>query len=145
MAHRRRRGGVCVCEDLWSGHDPPELQSAGGAQVILAPNASPYHRGKQEGRAKLVSTVAARNGLPLIYANLVGGQDELVFDGGSLIVTGDGTTLHRAASFAEERVLLDVPLPARRAVTGPVRTVHTRPLPERRPCRRHGRPPDPAI
>lgn len=123
--------GICICEDLWSGDGPPEAQSAGGAQVLLAPNASPYHRGKHQGREHLATTVARRNGIPLVYANLVGGQDELVFDGGSLVVGADGDILYRAASFAEEQVVIDVPLARPRRVTGPVRTVHTRPLPDR--------------
>lgn len=120
--------GICICEDLWSGDGPPEQQSAGGAQVIFAPNASPYHRTKPQGRLELVRTVARRNGVPLVYLNLVGGQDELVFDGGSLVAGGDGKVLHRAAHLAEDRFCLDLPIAPPRAVTGPVSTVHTRPV-----------------
>jgi NAD+ synthase (glutamine-hydrolysing) len=130
--------GVSICEDLWSGDGPPEEQSAGGAQVLLVPNASPYHRGKPSGRLRLAASVARRNGVPVVYVNFVGGQDELVFDGGSIIVDADGILRHRAAAFAEERFVVDVPIAAARPVTGPLRTVHTRPL------RRRAAPASPA-
>jgi NAD+ synthase (glutamine-hydrolysing) len=120
--------GISICEDLWSGDGPPEAQSRGGARILLAGNASPYHRSKREGREHLASQVARRNGVPLVYVNLVGGQDDIVFDGASLVVDADGTLLHRAAAFAEDRAVLDVPLPPARPVTGPVHTVHTVPI-----------------
>lgn len=123
--------GVSICEDLWSGDGPPEAQSTAGARIIFAPNASPYYRGKPQGRLKLASTVAHRNGVPLIYVNLVGGQDSLVFDGGSLVIGADGELLYRAAAFREERFVVDVPVAAPRPVTAPVATVHTRPIAER--------------
>ena len=123
--------GVSICEDLWSGDGPPEAQAAGGAQVLLVPNASPYHRSKREGREHLGAQVAARNGTPLVYANLVGGQDDIVFDGSSLVFDGEGRLLYRAPAFVEDRAYVDVPLPAARDVTGPVSTVHAVPLPER--------------
>lgn len=126
--------GISICEDLWSGDGPPEAQSRGGARIILAPNASPWHRTKREGREHLAEQVARRNGVPLVYANLVGGQDDIVFDGSSLVVGADGELLYRAPSFTEDRAIVDVPLPARRQVTGPVRTVHTVPIPEREPA-----------
>src|SRR5688572_18285378 len=78
--------GIAICEDSWSGDGPPELQSAAGARILIVPNASPFHVEKPGGRLALVSAVAKRNGTPFIYVNSVGGQDELVFDGGSLIV-----------------------------------------------------------
>jgi NAD+ synthase (glutamine-hydrolysing) len=123
--------GVAICEDLWSGDGPPEAQARGGAQVLLVPNASPYHRSKREGREHLASQVAWRNGVPLVYANLVGGQDEIVFDGSSLVVDADGGLLYRAPAFVEHRAFVDVALPSRRPVTGPLRTVHTVPVAER--------------
>jgi NAD+ synthase (glutamine-hydrolysing) len=125
--------GISICEDLWSGDGPPEAQSRGGARILLALNASPYHRSKREGREHLASRVAVRNGVPLVYANMVGGQDDIVFDGASLVVGSDGTLLHRAAAFREDRAVLDVPLPPVRQVTGPVRTIHTVPIKVRRP------------
>lgn len=125
--------GVAICEDLWSGDGPPEAQSRGGARILFAPNASPYQRGKAEGRRELTRRVARRNGMPIVYANLVGGHDELVFDGGSLIVDAEGELCHRGASFDEDRLLVDVPLGPARPVAGDVTTVHTRPRPDRPP------------
>jgi NAD+ synthase (glutamine-hydrolysing) len=123
--------GIAICEDLWSGDGPPEAQARGGAQILLAPNASPYHRNKREGRERLASQVAWRNGIPLVYANFVGGQDDIVFDGSSLVVGADGELLYRAPAFVEDRAFVDVLLPTHRPVTGSLRTVHTVPIPER--------------
>jgi NAD+ synthase (glutamine-hydrolysing) len=123
--------GIAICEDLWSGDGPPEAQARGGAQILLAPNASPYHRSKRDGREQLASQVAWRNGIPLVYANFVGGQDDIVFDGSSLVVGADGELLYRAPAFTEHRAFVDVPLPPHRPVTGPLRTVHTVPIPDR--------------
>ncbi|MEX0745535.1 MAG: NAD+ synthase [Phycisphaeraceae bacterium] len=133
--------GVSICEDMWSGDGPPEAQSAAGAQVLLVPNASPYHRGKGASRLRLARQVARRNGLPLVYINFFGGQDDIVFDGGSLVVGGDGELLHRCAEFATDRFCIDVPIAAPRRVTVPVATVHTRPLPAQ-PAPRRGAPAD---
>ncbi len=132
--------GLCICEDLWSGDGPPEQQSIGGARVMLAPNASPYHRRKPEGREELAASVARRNGLPLVYVNLVGGQDELVFDGGSLVLDAEGGIIYRAEQFAEERFVVDLQLADPRPETGPVKTVHTRPLADRVPAAPRSRP-----
>lgn len=123
--------GVCICEDLWSGEGPPEAQSAAGARILLSPNASPFHRGKIHGRLELATRVARRNGVPLVYVNFVGGQDELVFDGGSLVVDREGELVHRAAEFAEDRFVVDVEVAEPRVTTARPTTVHTRPLPER--------------
>jgi NAD+ synthase (glutamine-hydrolysing) len=118
--------GVCVCEDLWSEDGPPEAQAAAGAQVLLVLNASPFHREKPKGRHTLVSTVARRNGVPLVYVNCVGGQDELIFDGGSLIVDADGDLVYRAEQFSAARFCVDVETAPARPVSRAVRTVHTR-------------------
>lgn len=123
--------GIAICEDLWSGDGPPEAQARGGARILFAPNASPYHRSKREGRERLTSQVAWRNGVPVVYANFVGGQDDIVFDGSSLVVDASGELLYRAPAFVEDRAYVDVPLPPPRPVTGPMRTVHTVPIPER--------------
>lgn len=126
--------GVAICEDMWSPDGPPEAQSAAGAQILLVPNASPFHRGKAHGRLETTRAVARRNGFPVIYVNTVGGQDDLAFDGGSIVVGGDGSLLHRGLEFEEDRFWLDVevasPRPLRRAVTN----VHTRPTPQRSPA-----------
>lgn len=120
--------GVAICEDLWSGDGPPEAQSAAGAQILLVPNASPFHRGKAEGRFDNTRAVAVRNGLPIVYVNTVGAQDELVFDGGSIVVDADGQLLRRGREFGEDRFWIDVPVAAPRPVRGMISNVHTRPV-----------------
>lgn len=120
--------GVAICEDLWSDDGPPEAQSAAGAQILLVPNASPFHRGKAAGRFANTRAVAMRNGVPVVYVNFVGGQDELAFDGGSIIVDADGRLLHRGREFAEDRFWVDVPVAPPRPLRGPVTNVHTRPI-----------------
>jgi NAD+ synthase (glutamine-hydrolysing) len=125
--------GIVICEDAWSDDGPPEAQARGGARILFSLNASPYAIAKPQGRLDLAATVARRNGVPFVYVNLVGGHDELVFDGGSLVVDADGELLHVAASFEEECTIVDVPLPRPRQVTGPVKAVHTRPLAARSP------------
>ena len=123
--------GVSICEDLWSPDGPPEAQSAAGAQILLVPNASPFHRGKASSRLDLTRKVAIRNGVPVVYVNCVGGLDDLVFDGGSIVVDGEGTLLARGAEFAEERFTVDVPIGEPRAINGPLSNVHTRPTTRR--------------
>jgi len=118
--------GVCICEDLWSGDGPPEAQAAGGAQVLLVPNASPFHRGKPEGRRALAASVARRNGLPVLYVNCVGGQDEFVFDGGSIVIGADGETLFRASQFDPDRFCLDLRLARARPLRTRPGVVHAR-------------------
>jgi NAD+ synthase (glutamine-hydrolysing) len=118
--------GVCVCEDLWSDDGPPEAQAAAGAQVLLVLNGSPFHREKPKGRLALVSSVARRNGVPLVYVNCVGAQDELVFDGGSLIVDATGALVYRAEQFTVDRFCVDVETAPPRPVSPAVRTVHAR-------------------
>jgi NAD+ synthase (glutamine-hydrolysing) len=123
--------GVVICEDMWSGDGPPEAQSAAGAQILLVPNASPFHRGKAGGRLATAQSVARRNGVPVVYVNMVGGQDELVFDGGSIVVDANGELLHRGLEFAEDRFCLDVEVAPPRPLHGQVTNVHTRPAPAR--------------
>jgi NAD+ synthase (glutamine-hydrolysing) len=123
--------GVSICEDSWSGDGPPEAQAAAGARILLVPNASPFNLEKPTGRRELVNQVARRNGVPVVYVNCVGGQDELVFDGGSLVVDANGELLHRACQFEPERFCVDVPLGADRPLLKPARTVHARPRPAR--------------
>jgi NAD+ synthase (glutamine-hydrolysing) len=118
--------GVSICEDAWSDDGPPEDQAAAGARILLIPNASPFHRGKDRGRLDLMRRVARRNSVPVVYVNLVGGQEDLVFDGGSIIVGADGELLHRAPAFVPDRFVADVPLAPVRPVTGRPATVHTR-------------------
>lgn len=103
--------GVSVCEDIWVPDGPPSLQAGAGARVLLNVNGSPYHIGKGEERARLLSGQAERFGLPLVYVNRVGGQDELVFDGQSMIFDSAGRLVFRARQFVEHMFVIDLPLP----------------------------------
>lgn len=98
--------GLAICEDVWAPGPCADLAAA-GAELILVPNASPYHLGKGAERLDVIAARARETGLPLVYANLVGGQDELVFDGGSWAVQADGTPAARAPQFEEDLLVLD--------------------------------------
>ncbi len=103
--------GVSVCEDIWVPDGPPADQVAAGAEILLNINGSPYHRGRGSERQQMLSERARSAGVPLVYLNLVGGQDELVFDGQSMVFDASGDLLYRAAQFEEELFWVDVPLP----------------------------------
>ena len=104
--------GLSVCEDLWE--DGPTLKTAAaGARLLLNINASPYHRGKRGERWHLAAERARRAGLPIVYVNQVGAQDELVFDGGSFAVTADGTVAAAAPNFVEGEYWLTLDVAAR--------------------------------
>ena len=105
------RVGVSICEDIWSPDGPPSLQAAAGADLLVNINGSPFHVGKGAERRKLLATEAARSGVPLVYLNLVGGQDELVFDGDSMVFDEAGELVYRAAQFAEELFVVDLEVP----------------------------------
>jgi NAD+ synthase (glutamine-hydrolysing) len=100
--------GVTVCEDIWVRRGPVRAEARAGARLILNLSSSPYHAGKWETRRSLVARHAAATGCPVAYCNLVGGQDELVFDGGSMVVAPSGELLARAALFSEELLLCDL-------------------------------------
>ncbi len=102
------RCGIVICEDLWSPTGPILEQARGGAEVILCPNASPYRQGKALDRDVMVSTRSADNSVFIVYVNQVGGQDELVFDGGSVIFDHQGRLLARAPQFTEHLMLCDL-------------------------------------
>jgi NAD+ synthase (glutamine-hydrolysing) len=103
--------GVNVCEDIWLSGGPSEEQVIrGGAEVILNVSASPYHAGKADERRRMISTRAADNLAIVCYVNLVGGQDEILFDGSSLILDEKGNVLAEGAAFAEDLVVADVDL-----------------------------------
>jgi NAD+ synthase (glutamine-hydrolysing) len=102
---------VAVCEDLWQDGGPVAVTREAGAQLLVVPNASPYERNKDDVRLELCARRAREAGCPLAYVNLVGGQDELVFDGGSLIVSGSGDVLARGPQFTEDLLVADVELP----------------------------------
>ena len=102
------RLGVVVCEDIWQPGGPVPAYAAAGVDLLLCLNASPYERGKSAVRRSIVERRAAEAGVPIAYTNLVGGQDELAFDGGSLVLAADGTLLGRAPEFAEHLLCVDV-------------------------------------
>jgi NAD+ synthase (glutamine-hydrolysing) len=100
--------GVTVCEDIWVRRGPLPREARAGARLILNLSSSPYHAGKWETRRELVARHAAASRCPVAYCNLVGGQDELVFDGGSMVVSAQGRLLARAKMFEEELLVCDV-------------------------------------
>lgn len=102
--------GVNICEDIWYPAGPPQWQALAGAELLLNLSASPYHRGKGQARERMLATRAADNVAIVAYCNLVGGQDELVFDGWSVVFGPDGTLLARAPAFEEALLLVDLNL-----------------------------------
>ncbi len=100
--------GVNVCEDIWFSDGPVRDQALAGAEVILNINGSPYHRGKGAFRENMISTRASDNLVGVCYVNMVGGQDELVFDGHSVIYDARGSLVARAEQFAEELLVYDM-------------------------------------
>ncbi|HIE21451.1 MAG TPA: NAD+ synthase, partial [Acidimicrobiia bacterium] len=95
-------------------------QAAAGAQILLNINASPFHRGKAEQREVMLAERARKTGLPVFYLNLVGGQDELVFDGASVVFDASGELLHRSPQFEEDFFVVEVPLAGEGAASGSV-------------------------
>ncbi len=103
---------VAICEDLWQDGGPVAVTRTAGAGLLVVPNASPYERNKDDARLELCQRRAAEAGTVLAYANMVGGQDELVFDGDSIIVSPAGELLARGPQFDEALVMADLDLPA---------------------------------
>jgi NAD+ synthase (glutamine-hydrolysing) len=105
--------GVSICEDLWYPGDPIRTQALyGGAELIVNISSSPYHTGKIGFREKMISTRASDNAAIVAYCNLVGGQDELVFDGGSMIFDQKGDLIIRGKQFEEDLVMADLNMEA---------------------------------
>jgi NAD+ synthase (glutamine-hydrolysing) len=103
--------GVNICEDIWYPEGPTYAQAlGGGAEVIVNINASPYHAGKGLFREEMIATRARDNAAIIAYVNLVGGQDELVFDGGSFVSNERGEILARAKQFRESLLIIDLPV-----------------------------------
>ncbi|MBL8171847.1 MAG: NAD+ synthase [Acidobacteria bacterium] len=100
--------GVNICEDIWYPGGPTQVQALAGAQVIINISASPYHAGKGHARERMLATRAEDNAVALAYVNLVGGQDELVFDGQSLIIDERGQTVARGKLFEEDLLIADL-------------------------------------
>jgi NAD+ synthase (glutamine-hydrolysing) len=103
--------GVSVCEDIWSPFGPLATQAAGGAEVNININGSPYHWEKDTGRERMIATRAQDSHSAIVYVNQVGGQDELVFDGGSFVVDAEGHLVARAPQFVEDLMVVDLPIP----------------------------------
>ena len=102
------RVGVNICEDVWYPTGPMTMQAYAGAEVIININGSPYYAGKGAFREEMLATRAADNGVIVVYLNMVGGQDELVFDGGSMVFNEQGTLLARAKQFSEDMLIVDL-------------------------------------
>ena len=109
---------VAICEDLWQDGGPVAATRQAGAGLLVVPNASPYERGKDSARLELCVRRARQAGATLAYVNMMGGQDELVFDGDSIIVAADGRLLVRGPQFEEALIVADLDLPG--ALRGPL-------------------------
>ena len=115
---RGRKMGLSICEDIWDaaalgrniyGDDPIGLLAADGAEVVINMAASPYQMGKAALREELFARQARRVGLPIVYVNQVGGNDELIFDGSSCVVDAGGVVIARAKSFQQDLLMVDLP------------------------------------
>jgi NAD+ synthase (glutamine-hydrolysing) len=137
--------GVSICEDAWSPAGPILTEAAGGAELIVNLNASPYYAQRLPERETMLATRAADASVPILYANLVGGQDELVFDGASLVFDEQGMLLARARQFQTDLLVVDIEVrPAfRKRQLDPRGRFESRALPEIRVSDPH--PPDERI
>lgn len=104
--------GVSICEDIWYPDGPAAVQALAGAELIININASPYHIGKFGFRQKMLSTRASDSSVITAYLNSVGGQDELVFDGGSMVIDQNGDVIAYARQFEEDTIIADLNLDA---------------------------------
>lgn len=102
------RVGISICEDIWYEIGPPTIEALSGAELLINISASPYHKGKVENREEMLRARAYNNIAIIAYNNLVGGQDELVFDGNSTIINEKGIIIAHAKPFHEEIVLADI-------------------------------------
>jgi NAD+ synthase (glutamine-hydrolysing) len=124
--------GISICEDAWSPVGPILAEAAGGAELIVNLNASPYYAQRLSERETMLATRAADASVPIVYANLVGGQDELVFDGASLVFDEQGVLIARAKQFQTDLLVVDVDVRPtfRRRQLDPRGRVEALPLPE---------------
>ncbi len=107
---------IAICEDLWQDGGPVAVTRQAGAGLLVVPNASPYERGKDQARLELCARRAREAGAALAYVNMMGGQDELVFDGDSIIVDAEGGLITRGSQFGETLLVADLDLPPARPV-----------------------------
>ncbi len=105
--------GVNICEDIWYADGPARTQALAGAEIIIAINASPYHKGKGKERRQMLALRAKENNCHIVYTNAVGGQDELVFDGHSMMLDPKGRLVAAGKQFEEALVTCDIRLPGR--------------------------------
>lgn len=108
--------GLTVCEDLWGAGGPATASARQGARIIISPNASPFHHGKRADREHWARHHATTGDAWVVYVNLVGGQDDVVYDGDSFVMAPDGTVVARAAQFTEDLVIVELD-PAERGAT----------------------------
>jgi NAD+ synthase (glutamine-hydrolysing) len=104
-----QRVGLTICEDLWLPGPPAQTEAEQGATVIVNPSGSPYHRGKGRERVEMLAARSRAYGTSFAFCNLVGGQDEIVFDGQSLVTDHSGELIARASQFEEELLVCEVP------------------------------------
>jgi NAD+ synthase (glutamine-hydrolysing) len=112
-----RRLGLTICEDVWNDEDfwrdrryrrnPAAELAVAGAELIVNISASPWHLGKDRTRGAMLESLVRKTGVPLVYCNLVGGNDELIFDGGSLVLNGQGEIVGAGRRFEEDFVVVD--------------------------------------
>ena len=100
--------GVTICEDLWLPNGVIDELATNGAQIVLNLNASPYEQGKIQTRLKVLQQRIQEAKIPIVYVNQVGGQDELIFDGGSMVIAADGNVLSNAPQFEETVIIADI-------------------------------------
>jgi NAD+ synthase (glutamine-hydrolysing) len=113
------RFGVNICEDIWIKNGPAAAQASGGADIIINISASPYHIGKYEERTEMLTKTARDNNVAIAYLNMTGGQDELVFDGHTLVINNEGELIVEAKRFEEDDVIIDIVIPHRYACGAP--------------------------
>lgn len=104
--------GITICEDIWFPEGPHRTQALSGAELLININSSPYHRGKYQERERMLCTRAFDSHAVLVYLNSVGGQDELVFDGASMVISEKGRVVFRAEQFKESFYVVDLDLEA---------------------------------
>ena len=109
--------GINICEDIWINDGPSSSQVKNGASLIININASPFDINKSTNRKNLVIEQAKLLGVPIVYLNTVGGQDELVFDGGSFVVDKNGEVIHQSNQFEEEIFHIDLELEVKKETT----------------------------
>ena len=118
--------GINICEDIWIDNGPADRQVSSGASIIININASPFDINKIDSRRNQVREKAKKLNVPIIYLNMVGGQDELVFDGGSFVVDSSGKIIYQASQFKEEVFTLDLEVQIKDIISDSKLTLNTK-------------------